>query len=82
MVSCLQLIAKDHLRFETSYGTVLKAHMDSLKKKENKDKIEKKTTATKSSNFLNAKGISSLVKMWECDFAVQNLSCEGYHDMC
>jgi hypothetical protein len=49
--------------------------MDSLKKKEKKDK---KTTATKSSGFLNFEGISSLVKMRECDFAVQNLSCEGY----
>jgi hypothetical protein len=78
LVSCLQLTAKDHLRFQTSYGTVLKAHMDSLKKKEKKDKKEKKTTATKSSGFLNFEGISSLVKMRECDFAVQNLSCEGY----
>jgi signal recognition particle subunit SRP14 len=43
----LQLTAKDHLRFQTSYGTVLKAHMDSLKKKEKKDKKEKKTIAAK-----------------------------------
>jgi hypothetical protein len=47
LVSCLQLTAKDHLRFQTSYGTVLKAHMDSLKKKEKKDKQEKKTIAIK-----------------------------------
>ncbi|KAG0565221.1 hypothetical protein KC19_8G174700 [Ceratodon purpureus] len=45
-ISC-SLTAKDHLRFQTSYGTVLKAHMDSLKKKEKKDKKEKKTTAPK-----------------------------------
>jgi hypothetical protein len=54
--------------------------MDSLMKKEKKDKKEKKTIATKSSSFLNAEGISSLVEMRECDFAMQNLSCEGYHN--
>jgi hypothetical protein len=43
---------------------------------------EKKTIATKSSGFLNAEGISSLVQMQECDFAVQTLSYEGYHDKC
>jgi hypothetical protein len=43
---------------------------------------DKKTTAIKSSGFLNAKGISLLVQMRECDFAMQNLSCEGYHDKC
>lgn len=48
-VLCVQLTAKDHLRFQTSYATVLKAHMDSLKKKEKRDKKDKKTTAAKAS---------------------------------
>lgn len=43
----LQLTAKNHLRFQTSYATVLKAHMDSLKKKEKSDKKEKRPTAAK-----------------------------------
>jgi len=30
----LQVSAKDHARFIESYGTILKAHMDGLKKKE------------------------------------------------
>lgn len=38
----LQLSAKDHLRFQASYATVLRAHMHALKKRERKDK--KKTT--------------------------------------
>lgn len=46
-LSVLQLTAKTHLRFQTSYATVLKAHMDSLKKKEKNDKKEKKITAVK-----------------------------------
>jgi len=45
-ISC-SLTAKDHQRFQTSYATVLKAHMDSLKRKEKKDKKEKRTTAAK-----------------------------------
>ncbi|XP_031478444.1 signal recognition particle 14 kDa protein isoform X1 [Nymphaea colorata] len=32
------LSAKDHVRFQASYATVLKAHMDALKKRERKDK--------------------------------------------
>ncbi|KAG7019502.1 Signal recognition particle 14 kDa protein, partial [Cucurbita argyrosperma subsp. argyrosperma] len=30
--------AKDHLRFQASYSTILKAHMTALKKRERKDK--------------------------------------------
>eukprot|EP00271_Cylindrocystis_brebissonii_P006219 TRINITY_DN18903_c0_g1_i1.p1 TRINITY_DN18903_c0_g1~~TRINITY_DN18903_c0_g1_i1.p1 ORF type:complete len:159 (+),score=38.69 TRINITY_DN18903_c0_g1_i1:351-827(+) len=30
--------AKDHVRFQAAYATVLRAHMDALKKKEKKDK--------------------------------------------
>ncbi|KAK9665032.1 hypothetical protein RND81_14G085700 [Saponaria officinalis] len=30
--------AKEHLRFQASYATILKAHMTSLKKRERKDK--------------------------------------------
>lgn len=41
-ISC-SLTAKDHQRFQTSYATVLKAHMDSLKKKEK----NKKSSAAK-----------------------------------
>jgi signal recognition particle subunit SRP14 len=42
------LSAKDHQRFQTAYATVLKAHMDTLKKRDKKEKKEKKTTtATK-----------------------------------
>ncbi|KAL2636153.1 hypothetical protein R1flu_007632 [Riccia fluitans] len=36
------LTAKDHQRFQMAYATVLKAHMDSLKKRDKKDKKEKK----------------------------------------
>ena len=32
-----QVSAKDHIRFQMSYATVLKAHMDALKKKEKKE---------------------------------------------
>ncbi|CAA7404540.1 unnamed protein product [Spirodela intermedia] len=32
------LSAKDHQRFQASYATLLKAHMDALKKRERKDK--------------------------------------------
>ncbi|XP_038710509.1 signal recognition particle 14 kDa protein-like [Tripterygium wilfordii] len=44
--------AKDHLRFQSSYATILKAHMTSLKKKERKDKkktldADKKDAASK-----------------------------------
>ncbi|KAL3684195.1 hypothetical protein R1sor_002217 [Riccia sorocarpa] len=43
------LTAKDHQRFQMAYATVLKAHMDSLKKRDKKDKKEKKgTQGTKS----------------------------------
>lgn len=38
----MQLGPKEHLRFQASYATVLKAHMDSLKRKEKKDKKDKK----------------------------------------
>lgn len=41
--------AKDHLRFQAAYATVLRAHMDSLKKKEKKDKKDKKKPAAKPS---------------------------------
>lgn len=41
------LSAKDHYRFQMAYATVLKAHMDTLKKREKKEKKEKKATATK-----------------------------------
>lgn len=41
-----QLSAKDHQRFQAAYATVLKAHMDALKKREKKDKKEKKATST------------------------------------
>jgi len=34
LFSLLQVSAKDHARFIESYGTILKAHMDGLKKKE------------------------------------------------
>ncbi|KAH7277399.1 hypothetical protein KP509_39G049200 [Ceratopteris richardii] len=40
------LSAKDHQRFQAAYATVLKAHMDALKKREKKDKKEKKAAAT------------------------------------
>ncbi|KAJ7564938.1 hypothetical protein O6H91_02G040500 [Diphasiastrum complanatum] len=40
------LSAKDHQRFQMAYSTVLKAHMDALKKREKKDKKDKKA-ATK-----------------------------------
>ena len=39
-----QVSTKDHIRFQMSYATVLKAHMDALKKKEKK---EKKKSAAK-----------------------------------
>ncbi|MCO5571490.1 hypothetical protein L7F22_025230 [Adiantum nelumboides] len=39
------LSAKDHQRFQMAYATVLKAHMDALKKREKKDKKEKKAAA-------------------------------------
>nr|DAD25308.1 TPA_asm: hypothetical protein HUJ06_026772 [Nelumbo nucifera] len=32
------LSAKDHLRFQASYATILKAHMSALKKRERRDK--------------------------------------------
>ncbi|PKA54627.1 Signal recognition particle 14 kDa protein [Apostasia shenzhenica] len=32
------LSAKDYLRFQASYATILKAHMNALKKRERKDK--------------------------------------------
>jgi hypothetical protein len=41
----MQLSAKDHQRFQTSYATVLKAHMDALKKREKKDKKSASTKA-------------------------------------
>ncbi|MQL83669.1 hypothetical protein Taro_016166, partial [Colocasia esculenta] len=46
------LSAKDHQRFQASYSTILKAHMDSLKKRERKDKkrtaeVEKKVDDSK-----------------------------------
>jgi hypothetical protein len=53
-----------------------------FEKERKESQKEKKTIATKSSGFLNAERISSLVQMRECDFAVQNLSYEGYHDKC
>jgi signal recognition particle subunit SRP14 len=43
----MQLTAKDHQRFQTSYATVLKAHMDALKKREKKDKKDKKVAPVK-----------------------------------
>ncbi|CAM6034614.1 unnamed protein product, partial [Sphagnum compactum] len=43
-ISCT-LSAKDHQRFQTSYATVLKAHMDALKKREKKDKKSASTKA-------------------------------------
>ncbi|BBN11522.1 signal recognition particle subunit SRP14 [Marchantia polymorpha subsp. ruderalis] len=39
------LTLKDHHRFQMAYATVLKAHMDALKKREKKDKKEKKPAA-------------------------------------
>ncbi|XP_010268223.1 PREDICTED: signal recognition particle 14 kDa protein isoform X1 [Nelumbo nucifera] len=33
-----KLSAKDHLRFQASYATILKAHMSALKKRERRDK--------------------------------------------
>eukprot|EP01018_Ginkgo_biloba_P015478 Gb_20640 [translate_table: standard] len=36
------LSAKDHQRFQAAYATVLKAHMDALKKRERKDRKDKK----------------------------------------
>ncbi|CDY44245.1 BnaC03g24370D [Brassica napus] len=38
--------AKDHLRFQASYATILKAHMTALKKRERKDR-KKSTEAEK-----------------------------------
>lgn len=45
------LSAKDHQRFQASYSTVLKAHMNALKKRERKDKKKapKKQVDTKKS---------------------------------
>lgn len=40
------LSAKDHHRFQMAYATVLKAHMDTLKKREKKEKKDKKAAAT------------------------------------
>jgi hypothetical protein len=40
--SFFQVSSKEIARFQTAYATVLKAHMDALKKKEKKDK--KKTS--------------------------------------
>jgi signal recognition particle subunit SRP14 len=34
----LQISAKDQLKFQASYATVLRAHMDALKRRERKDK--------------------------------------------
>ena len=34
----MQLSAKEHLKFQSSYATVLKAHMSALKKRERKEK--------------------------------------------
>eukprot|EP01018_Ginkgo_biloba_P012829 Gb_00267 [translate_table: standard] len=36
------LSAKNHQRFQAAYATVLKAHMDALKKRERKDRKDKK----------------------------------------
>ena len=46
MVSCFKVGAKDHLRFQASYATILKAHMTALKKRERKDR-KKSTEAEK-----------------------------------
>ncbi|KAJ8615850.1 hypothetical protein MRB53_035222 [Persea americana] len=46
------LSAKDHLRFQASYATVLRAHMHALKKRERKDK---KKTAESDKKQGNAK---------------------------
>ena len=46
MLSCFKVGAKDHLRFQASYATILKAHMTALKKRERKDR-KKSTEADK-----------------------------------
>ncbi|XP_078433491.1 signal recognition particle, SRP9/SRP14 subunit [Wolffia australiana] len=51
------LSARDHLRFQASYATLLKAHMDALKKRERKDKKrtvdgEKKIADSKKPNIV------------------------------
>eukprot|EP00246_Nothoceros_aenigmaticus_P008856 TRINITY_DN23_c0_g1_i1.p1 TRINITY_DN23_c0_g1~~TRINITY_DN23_c0_g1_i1.p1 ORF type:complete len:119 (-),score=21.74 TRINITY_DN23_c0_g1_i1:275-631(-) len=39
------LSPKDHQRFQMAYATVLRAHMDALKKREKKEKKDKKSAA-------------------------------------
>jgi hypothetical protein len=42
-------MAKNHLRFQTLYAIVLKAHMNFLKKKKKRDKKDKKTVIAEAS---------------------------------
>ncbi|GLJ25398.1 hypothetical protein SUGI_0486200 [Cryptomeria japonica] len=49
------LSAKDHQRFQAAYATVLKAHMDALKKRERKDRKEKKTAENDEKNTQSGK---------------------------
>lgn len=38
LISYWKVGAKDHVRFQASYATILKAHMTALKKRERKEK--------------------------------------------
>uniref|UniRef100_A0A0D6QR18 Signal recognition particle 14 kDa protein n=1 Tax=Araucaria cunninghamii TaxID=56994 RepID=A0A0D6QR18_ARACU len=49
------LSAKDHQRFQAAYATVLKAHMDALKKRERKDRKDKKTAENDEKNAQGGK---------------------------
>ncbi|XP_054815527.1 signal recognition particle 14 kDa protein-like isoform X1 [Prosopis cineraria] len=46
---------KDHLRFQSSYATILKAHMTALKKRERKDKKKSAETDKRQGSSKKAK---------------------------
>lgn len=49
--------AKDHLRFQASYATILKAHMTALKKRERKEKKKAVETDKKEMNVKKPKKV-------------------------
>lgn len=61
-----QLSTKEHLRFQASYATILRAHMQALKKRERK---EKKKVAEGDKKTRNGdKGKQLKPSLWELNF--------------
>ncbi|KAF4358413.1 hypothetical protein CsatB_009046 [Cannabis sativa] len=49
--------AKDHMRFQASYATILKAHMTALKKRERKEKKKAMETDKKEADLKNPRKV-------------------------